>query len=132
VNPSKAKGTLAETAVVRFARDRGFPGADRLPLRGTLDGGDVGLCPGVIVEVKAGKAAQQMSLGQLGAWMDDTERERVNAGAELGLLVTQRRGIGPGRVGSWCAWLREDGRVVMMSLEDALVVLRGRGWGDPL
>ncbi len=36
-NPSKAKGTAAETAVVRYARAHGFPHADRLTLSGRYD-----------------------------------------------------------------------------------------------
>ena len=40
---------------VRWFRDHGFPQADRQPLRGNRDAGDLDLAPGVVVEVKAHK-----------------------------------------------------------------------------
>jgi len=139
-NPSKQKGTAAETAVVRYAREHGFPLADRLTLSGRYDRGDVLLTVGLIAEVKAGKAAQTASLGQIRAWLAETETERANAGAEHGILVVQRQGHGLTRVGEWECWqpwgfLGEGGNVVAvitMTLYDALTWLRADGWGDPL
>lgn len=91
-NRPKAIGTRGETAVTRYAREHGFPLADRRPLKGTLDEGDVLLTVGLIAEVKSGKSAQNASLGQIRKWLAETERERVNAGAEHAILVVQRRG----------------------------------------
>jgi hypothetical protein len=104
-NPSKAKGTAAETAVVRWARDNGFSGADRQPLRGNRDAGDIDLCPGIVLEVKAHKTA---GTGQpaplvLAAWMGQAELERGNAGAVMCPLVVKRGGTAdPGR---WFAYI---------------------------
>ena len=55
MSASKAKGTAAETAVLRYVRDNGFPWAHRLALTGNADQGDISLLPGnlVIVEVKS-------------------------------------------------------------------------------
>lgn len=147
-------GTSAETAVVRFARGAGFPGADRLTLSGTADRGDVrlttGLTAGVVVEVKGGKAAEGASDAQVAAWLDETERERVNAGAAVALLVTKRKGHGAARAGAWWAHVRLgtfvrwhgsfllaqrlDGAAaavpIRMRLDDALHLLRAAGYGD--
>ena len=48
---SKAKGTAAETAVVRFLRAVGFTQAERRTLGGTQDRGDIAGVPGVVIEV---------------------------------------------------------------------------------
>jgi hypothetical protein len=153
VNRPKAIGTAAETALVRHARGNGFPNADRLTLSGTSDRGDLrlttGLTAGVVVESKAGNAAMDASDAQIGAWLDETERERVNAGAAVALLVTKRRGYGAARCGHWWAHVRlstldelADDAIpvssairaipVRMTLDDALRLLRAAGYGDPL
>ena len=134
-NPSKAKGTRAESAVVLYAREHGFPLADRLTLSGRYDRGDIQLTVGAIVEVKAGKAAQAASPAQIAAWLEETETERVNAHADIAVLVTQRRGHGLTRVGAWECWF--DAGVTLpwvhcMTLWAGLECLRLNGWGDPL
>ncbi|MBW0254967.1 hypothetical protein [Cellulomonas sp. PS-H5] len=143
VNRPKQIGTAAETAVVRAARPRGFPHAGRLTLTGALDGGDVGLCPGVIVEVKGG-AAKDASDGTIDGRLVETERERANAGAAVAFLVTQRPGVGPADAHRWWAWFRlgwvpelatvppHDGLIIRMQLGDALQLLRAAGYGNPL
>jgi hypothetical protein len=105
-NPSKAKGTAAETAVVRWARDNGFPMADRQPLRGNRDAGDIDLCPGIVLEVKnhAGAAVGQPRPGLLAAWMAQAALECENAGAVMCPLVVKRGGTAdPGR---WFAYIQ--------------------------
>ncbi|TKR27150.1 hypothetical protein FA014_01985 [Cellulomonas hominis] len=143
-NRPKDIGTRAETAVVRAARTRGFPGADRLTLTGAHDRGDIGLAPGVIVEVKGGAAAKDASDGMIASWLAETERERLHAGAAVAFLVTQRAGVGPANANRWWAWWRlgslpdlavaplHDQLVIRMQLADALQLLRGAGYGDPL
>lgn len=145
VNRPKSIGTAAETAVVRAARTRGFPGADRLTLTGANDRGDVGLCPGVILEVKGGQAAKTASDAQITAWLVETERERVNAKAHVGILVTQRPAVGAPNAHRWwahmtthCLGLPGLGIIpspaipVRMLLADALQLLRAAGYGDPI
>jgi len=109
-NPSKNKGTAAETAVVRYAWSQGFTDAERIALAGANDQGDVVLMrdPKIILEVKAGKAAQTASLGQISKWLDETRTERDNAKAVHGFLVVQRQGFGNGRVESWECWTLSD------------------------
>ncbi len=83
---SKAKGTAAETAVVRFLRAFGFTQAERRTLGGTQDRGDIAGVPGVVIEVK--NCARQ----ELPAWVAEAERERDNDQADLGVVWHKRRG----------------------------------------
>ena len=146
-NPSKAKGTAAETAIVRYLRANGFGGADRQPLRGNRDQGDIALCPGIIIEAKTSKRTGPTGLPPeqlLTTWLDQTELERANAGAAIGLLVVKRHGTtNPGR---WHTWWRlehladvlaEDGHAdivwsspVMLDLANTVELLRQSGYGD--
>jgi len=125
---SKDIGTRAETAVVRLAREIGYRDAERLPLAGAEDQGDVRLSrnPLVILEVKAGKAAQDASWTQIQKWIREAQIERNNAFKARasdrwvdfhGYLVTQRKGYGLGRVYDWCIWSIADDR--LCSCEDA-------------
>lgn len=149
-NPPRAKGTAAETAVVRWARNNGFGHADRQPLRGGRDAGDITLCPGVIVEVKNHRTAAtgQPAPGVLTDWMRQTETERANAGAQVGVLVVKRAGTtDPGRWFAYVtAWTLADilagtslitdhavaGAPVCLTLADLSAILRASGWGDAL
>lgn len=148
-NRPKMIGTAAETAVVRAARTRGFPHADRLTLTGNNDRGDVGLCPGVIIEAKAGEAAKRASDAQIVTWLAETETERINAGAAVGILVTARAGIGAPNAHRWWAhWtighyltvigarealtgVPDWNAPVRMTLASALATLRANGYGEP-
>lgn len=148
VNRSGDIGTKGETAVVKFARRSGFEAADRLPRRGTNDGGDVALCPGVMVQVKAGHEAEDAAEGLIGYWLGRTEGQRVRGGFDLAFLVRKRHGAGYGSAGRWYAhlsgsvfvWLateleystRADLPSVALSLADALLMLRRAGYGSPL
>ena len=98
MSASKAKGTAAETAVVRYLQANGFPYADRSPLRGNKDRGDVtGLGPGVVLEVKNCKRIE------LAGWLDELDAEMRNAGAYIGACIHKRRGTtDPGK---WFATL---------------------------
>lgn len=90
VNRSKARGTAGETAVVRYLQAHGWPHAERRQLRGRLDAGDVTGCPGLCFEVKAGDAARNASDALIVRWLAETETERVNASADIGILVVAR------------------------------------------
>lgn len=147
-NRPKNIGTATETAVVRTARTRGFPLADRLTLTGANDRGDIGLCPGVIIEVKGGEQARNASDLDIERWLAETLRERDNAGADIAFLVTQRRGVGAPNAHRWWAWWRigwlEYARghdhpgtgpydtPIRMRLDDALTLIRTAGYGTPL
>lgn len=149
-NRPKNIGTACETAVVRAARAHGFGLADRLTLTGALDRGDIGLCPGVILEVKGGQAAKTASDAQIDKWLAETERERLNAGADVAILVTARAGIGAPNAHRWWAHMttptlfdltggrrrnwgnRHPQATIRMTLIEALAFIRHAGYGDPL
>ncbi|GAA2618881.1 hypothetical protein SMC26_40420 [Actinomadura fulvescens] len=145
-NRPKQIGTAGESGVVAFLRPNGFPGAERRALKGTHDEGDITGTPALTWEVKAGKAAQQAGDLQIAAWLGQTETERVNAGADVGVLVVARSGYGPRRAGHWWAivprW--QMARLlgapsfpapptfpVRMLLADLVLVLREAGYGTP-
>lgn len=140
MNRSKQIGTRGETAVATYARGNGFPGAERRALSGSSDRGDILLCPGVILEVKAGAMAQGASDKQVEAWWQETVREIENADAELGMLVMARKGVGVSNVHRWWAVLPLvlvvdrgwpiRGGLVRMHLSDGLLLLRHWGYGD--
>jgi hypothetical protein len=150
VNRPKAIGTAGETAVVRYVNTNGFPGAERLALHGTLDEGDAALCPGVGVEVKAGKAAEAASDAQVAAWLAEAETERVNRRADVMGLVLKRKGKGAASAGQW--WVYLPGRAyvelatlmtgapnmvgqlpaVRITLAEFCALLRRACYGDPL
>jgi len=52
MSKAKAKGTSAETAVVKYLIDNGFPYAERRALNGALDLGDITGTPALAWEVK--------------------------------------------------------------------------------
>ena len=144
---SKDIGTKAESAVVAVLRAHGFPTAERSALHGAHDQGDITGTP-ACWEVKGGHAAEQASDGQVLAWMAELDTECVNKGADLGVLVMKRKGVGHGNAERWWAvmWLRDTrefwvnpasdafGKAthripVRMTLADACRVLRALGYG---
>jgi hypothetical protein len=154
-NKPRAIGTAAETGVVRYCKPNGFPHADRLALHGALDEGDVQLCPGVVLEVKGGKRAETASDALVTAWLDETEVERRNRGADVAALVLKRAGKGQKNAGAWWVylpgwtyvWLATIGDLVHLvciqtrgddlppvriTLAALVDLLRAAGYGDPL
>ncbi|MET8265956.1 hypothetical protein ABZU92_18410 [Micromonospora arida] len=140
-------GTVAETAVVRYLHTAGFPHAERRSLRGAFDAGDITGCPGLCFEVKGGDAARTASDLTITRWMAELATEVTNAKADVGLLVVQRAGVGPGNAGRWWAYmpafqvadlaapepLPGSGHAfpVRMLLADAVALLRAAGYGEP-
>lgn len=140
----KAIGTAAETLVVKYARSFGYPYADRQPLRGNRDAGDITFCPGFIGEVKAGDRARTASDALIMNWLMETTLERDNAGAGMAVLIIARWRQ---PVGRWWAVIwhsdiaglvdgtRHDTALdipVRLLLRDALTLTRDAGYGDPL
>ena len=134
VNRSKAVGTQAETLVTRYLQENGFGTAERRALHGTYDLGDITGIPGVVIEVKSGHAAETASDGLINAWLAETETERKNAKADVGVLVVKRKG--KGNAGDWWAILRfyDWGRPypVRILLKDWVHNARAQGYGDEL
>ncbi|WP_242908704.1 hypothetical protein [Actinomadura terrae] len=128
MSQAKDIGTRAETAVVRYLRTAGWPGAERRALTGALDQGDITGTPGIAWEVKARK--RPPSDEQVLAWLVETEVERANAGAEWGVLVVRRPGVGPANAGRWWAYLSvADVAALAAYQESEFLVRRGAlGW----
>lgn len=148
-NKPKAIGTAGETAVAKVLVRSGWPNAERRALTGNHDCGDITGTPGLVFEVKSGKAAENASHAQILAWMEqELDVEVRNANAVHGVLVVKRRGVGHDNAGRWHAYLWADvlARLltddtipscadafpVRMNLDDALTTLRLAGWGDPI
>lgn len=107
---SKDIGTAAETKLVRWFQANGYPNAKRITLHGSKDIGDVSLGDGIplVVEVKAGRAAETASDGQMRMWLEELLTEQLNAtqasGKEhYGVLIVKRAGHGDTKIGGWWA-----------------------------
>lgn len=85
-NPSKQKGTAAESAVIAYLRRRGWLWAERRALHGNTDLGDVTGLPGIVIEVKAHKTLD------LAGWLRELQTEQANAGATVGFVWAKKRG----------------------------------------
>ena len=86
MSKAKAKGTAAETAVVRYLKDHGFPHAERRALHGTADKGDITGCGPVVFEVKNHKTMD------LAGWIKELETEMSNAAVDTGAVIAKKRG----------------------------------------
>jgi len=128
VNKSKNIGTSAETHVVRYLQANGFPNADRRALKGSLDVGDILVCPGLIVEVKAGAAAENASDGQLRLWCAETSREKRNAKADTAFLVVKRKGHGIAKIGGWYVVQDDGGMLTKFRLDEYTQFLKVFGY----
>lgn len=147
-------GTEFTTGVIRYLNDHGYPFAELRNQHGTNDQGDItGLGPGLVIECKGGHAAEAASDAQILAWLRETEVERQNARADVGVLVTKRKGYGRANAGLWWAHMQSltlfdllvqaspsstvgFGEVltfpIRMHLRDAVTLLRSAGYGDPI
>ena len=96
VSKSKQKGTLAETAVADYLRQT-FPAVERRALQGKFDMGDIAGVPNCVVEVKNQRSYK------IHEWMKETETERINAKADLGILVIKPNGVGVANTNQWWA-----------------------------
>jgi hypothetical protein len=103
-NPSKSKGTSAETAVVDLARRFGLT-AERRALKGAADEGDVWIDGGrIVVEVKSRK--KWWTWREVSDWFAEAEKEAEQSPlANAAVLVVKRIGTGNARAGDWFAWI---------------------------
>lgn len=93
-NPSKEKGTKAETRVARYLTSEGLP-TRRKPLAGSADQGDLStLLPSgeeITLEVKAGKQTQNFPRSRMDTWKRETLQEGRNSGKRCALVVVRYR-----------------------------------------
>ncbi|MFD3361579.1 hypothetical protein ACFWW5_00565 [Streptomyces albidoflavus] len=84
-NPSKAKGTAFETAVVTYLREHHDPGARRNVQMGAKDIGDI---DGYHLHAVEAKAEKTITLAD---YVAQANREAINAGKPFGCAVVKRR-----------------------------------------
>lgn len=113
-NPSKAKGTAAETAVVTYLRSRGWIHAERRALTGNQDRGDIAGVVGVTIEVKACKAFTPAE------WLKEAQTEQANNGDHVGVVIAKRRGTT--NPADWYA---------LMTVRQLCDLLAAAGYRDP-
>lgn len=113
MSKAKQKGTLAESALVKYLRGHGFPLAERRALTGQFDQGDVTGTPCLAWEVKNHRTYK------FAAWVKETEVERINAKADYGILVVKPVGVG-----------KPEDFWAMMPLAFMVDLLREAGYGD--
>lgn len=87
MSKAKAKGTAAETDVVKYLLSfpDHFPHAERRALAGKLDKGDVAGVPNWTIEIKA---AERLALA---AWQRETLTEQGNADTKYCCLIVKRK-----------------------------------------
>lgn len=103
-NPPKARGTAAESAVVKAAHAHGIP-ARRCALAGNQDQGDVHLWDGrVVIEVKSRRT--WWTWLQVDAWYREAHQEAARVpNADVAVLVVKRPGTSAARAMDWFAWV---------------------------
>jgi hypothetical protein len=102
-------GKQTEQMVARYLRSRGLAGVERAVRTGftaggrsVADAGDLTGWPGVCVQVKSLRPANAAER-QTRTWLAETEQQRAQSGASVGLLVVRRWGTTD--VGEWWAFL---------------------------
>ena len=121
-NPNKVKGDAFERAVRDHVQANGFPWAEKTRAGYARDHGDLHLDPlamakgsGVIVQAK------NHARLALPDWLRGLEQQVADSGAEHGVLVVKRRGVG------------DAGKsFAVMELDAMLRLLRAAGYGTPL
>lgn len=113
---AKQKGTSAETALVRYLNQNGWPHAERRALASANDLGDVVGTIGLCWEVKNQKSYH------IPAWLDETKIETENSRSDFGILAVKPNGVGLQSVDKWWA---------IMDIESMTRLLREAGYGSP-
>ena len=83
---NKAKGSAWERAIVEHLRTVGWPYAERRIAGSAKDRGDIAGVVGVVIEAK------NTAYRNLAGWIEETELERVNDNAWLGVVWHKRTG----------------------------------------
>ena len=95
MSKAKQKGTAAETAVVKYLKEKGYKNCERRSLSGIHDRGDIAGINSVVIEVKN---HARMELSQ---WISELLTEIKNDKAETGVVIHKKRGTTD--VGEWYA-----------------------------
>lgn len=111
-NPQKAKGSEWERRVAAYFNERGYVNVERRYGAGnTKDKGDLnGFAGEIVIECKDHKSIS------LSTFMDETETEKENAKAKLGLCVAKR------------ARKPVDQAYCILTLKDVITLLQEAGY----
>ena len=118
MSKAKAKGTAAETAVVKYLIAHGFSGAERRALGGGGFGEDLGDITGTPCLTWEVKNQKKYSLL---AWLREAEKEKDNAGADFCPLIVKPVGVGIDNVKNW---------FFVMTVDEGVALLQAAGFGD--
>jgi len=81
-----------------------------------------------VFECKSGVAAERASDYQLKAWSLETETERINAKAQVGVLVVKRAGHGVTKMGGMWVIQNDGNMLVRFRLDEYVQFLHACGW----
>lgn len=105
-NKSKQKGTSFETMIKEYLNNNGFPDAERTPLKGGADTGDIN----GVKNRNSGRNAifqcKNQKSFQLSQWLDDTVEQAKNKGDAVPALIVKRPNKGVSSLGDTYAVLR--------------------------
>lgn len=87
-NKSKAKGTAAETKVVKYLKAHGIE-AKRKALTGNKDEGDIQVKTNVTLEIKTGKMTACYNRSQLNEWLHQSKIEGINCDQPCYLVIVR-------------------------------------------
>lgn len=90
---------------------------ERRALSGKNDKGDIAGIPNLVFEVKNQKTYA------ISSWLKETQIEKENAGADLGILIMKPFGVGVSQVSQW--W-------TVLPLEDLIQLLLKAGYAQGL
>ncbi len=115
-NPNKRRGDAFERAVQDHVQANGFPWCEKTRAGYERDHGDLHLVPGRAVILQCKNKARL----ELAEWVAQLSEQVHAAGADHGVVVVKRRGVGdPGR------------SYAVMELDALLALLRAAGYGEP-
>lgn len=117
MSAAKQKGTLAESAFVKYLSANGFPHAERRALAGVNDQGDIAGVVGMAFEVKNHKKYS------FPAWLKEATIEKENSRADYCPLIVKPVGVGTNSVGDWWA---------ILTVAELVHLIRTAGYGDAL
>ena len=123
-NPSKAKGTAAETRIVNYLKAAGLE-AIRQPLSGNKDIGDIRVTAvpfDIVLEVKAGKQTRTVSRSTLESWLEQARQEGLTFNNQAGLLVIAEHGA---NIADYKVWHPHRNRCSFWFLDDWVRSLGG-------
>ena len=112
---AKQKGTSFETLVKDYLNVVGFVDANRTPLQGLGDTGDINGIRNKVTGQKVAIQCKNQKSFNLSGWLNDTVEQAARLGDAVPVLVVKRPGKGKAAVGD---------NYVVMRLDDLIALLK--------